>query len=144
MQVWHVNEDINLALIWEKVSLETQIKRKTLIRYYHMTNMYIRGAILPEGWIWNQHPGGSHSLVFQKHKIQGTEISGSASILRVPRTQINSRFNWSIQNLTALHFLFFFDFLWDMNITKWCNGFYIKFRQSFAKETFSYDEHLKS
>ena len=35
-------------------------------------------------------------------------------------------------------------FLWDMNNTKWCNGFYIEFRQSFAKETFSYDEHLKS
>ena len=35
-------------------------------------------------------------------------------------------------------------FLWDMNKTKWCNGFYIQFRQSFAKETFSYDEHLKS
>ena len=32
----------------------------------------------------------------------------------------------------------------DMNKTKWCNGFYIQFRQSFAKETFSYDEHLKS
>ena len=28
--------------------------------------------------------------------------------------------------------------------TKWCNGFYIEFRQSFAKETFSYDEQLKS
>ena len=35
-------------------------------------------------------------------------------------------------------------FLWDMNKTKWCNGFYIEFRQNFAKETFSYDEHLKS
>ena len=31
-----------------------------------------------------------------------------------------------------------------MNKTKWCNGFYIEFRQSFAKETFSYDKHLKS
>ena len=29
-----------------------------------------------------------------------------------------------------------------MNNTKWCNGFYIEFRQSFAKETFPYDEHL--
>ena len=28
--------------------------------------------------------------------------------------------------------------------TKLVNGFYIQFRQSFAKETFSYDEHLKS
>ena len=36
------------------------------------------------------------------------------------------------------------NFLWDMNNTKWCNGFYIEFRQSFAKETFSYDEYLKS
>ena len=35
-------------------------------------------------------------------------------------------------------------FLWDMNNTKWCNGFYIEFRQSFSKETFSYDEYLKS
>ena len=34
--------------------------------------------------------------------------------------------------------------LWDTNKTKWCNGFYIEFRQSFTKETFSYDEHLKS
>ena len=25
-----------------------------------------------------------------------------------------------------------------------CNSFYIEFRQNFAKETFSYDEHLKS
>ena len=31
----------------------------------------------------------------------------------------------------------------DMNIAKLCNGFYIEFRQSFAKETFPYDEHLK-
>ena len=31
-----------------------------------------------------------------------------------------------------------------MNKTKWCNGFYIDFRQSFAKETFSYDERLKN
>ena len=35
-------------------------------------------------------------------------------------------------------------FLWDMNNTKWSNGFYIQFRQSLVKETFSYDEHLKS
>ena len=35
-------------------------------------------------------------------------------------------------------------FLWDMNNTKWRNGFYIQFRQSYTKETFSYDEHLKS
>ena len=35
-------------------------------------------------------------------------------------------------------------FLWDMKNTKWCSGFYIEFKQSFAKETFSYDEHLKS
>ena len=32
----------------------------------------------------------------------------------------------------------------DMNKTKWCNGFYMEFRQSFTKETFSYDERLKS
>ena len=35
-------------------------------------------------------------------------------------------------------------FLWDMNDSKWYIGFYIQFRQSFAKETFSYDEYLKS
>ena len=35
-------------------------------------------------------------------------------------------------------------FLLDINKTKWCNGFYIEFRQSFAKETFSYDEYSKS
>ena len=33
---------------------------------------------------------------------------------------------------------------WDMNKTKCWNGFDIQFRQSFAKETFSYDEYLKS
>ena len=27
---------------------------------------------------------------------------------------------------------------------KWYNGLYIEFRQHFAKETFSYEEHLKS
>ena len=35
-------------------------------------------------------------------------------------------------------------FLWDLNNTKGCNGFYIELRQNFTKETFSYDEHLKS
>ena len=35
-------------------------------------------------------------------------------------------------------------FLWDMNNAKCCNGFSIEFRQNLAKETFSYDEHLKS
>ena len=27
-------------------------------------------------------------------------------------------------------------FLWDLNNTKWCNHFYIEFRQHFTKETF--------
>ena len=27
--------------------------------------------------------------------------------------------------------------------TKWCNGFHMKFRQNFTKETFSYDEFKK-
>ena len=31
-----------------------------------------------------------------------------------------------------------------MNKTKLCNGFYIKFRQSFAKETLSYDRYSES
>ena len=35
-------------------------------------------------------------------------------------------------------------FLWDMNIKKWCIGFYIEFRQNFTKETFSYEEYFKS
>ena len=35
-------------------------------------------------------------------------------------------------------------FLWDMDKTKWCNGFYIQFRQNLAKETCFYDEQLKS
>ena len=30
-----------------------------------------------------------------------------------------------------------------MDNTKWCNGFDIEFRQSLAKETFSYNEYLK-
>ena len=37
-----------------------------------------------------------------------------------------------------------FCILRDMNNAKWCNGLSIEFRQSFAKETFSYDEYLKS
>ena len=37
-----------------------------------------------------------------------------------------------------------YHFLWDLDQTKYCNDFYIQFRQSLAKETFSYDEHLKS
>ena len=45
-----------------------------------------------------------------------------------------------IVGLTALRLAF----LWDMIKLKCYNGFYIEFRQSFAKETFSYDEHLKS
>ena len=35
------------------------------------------------------------------------------------------------------------NFLWDMNNSKLCHSSYIEFRQSFAKETFSYDELLK-
>ena len=33
---------------------------------------------------------------------------------------------------------------WDMNNKNGCNGFYFQFGQSFAKETFSNDEYLKS
>ena len=43
----------------------------------------------------------------------------------------------NIVGLTALQLAF----LWDISNTKWCNGFYIEFRQCFAKETFSYDEY---
>ena len=35
-------------------------------------------------------------------------------------------------------------FLLDLNFKKCCNGLYRQFRQSFARETFSYDEMLKS
>ena len=45
---------------------------------------------------------------------------------------------------SSKHDCYFFISFWDMNNAKWCNGFYIEFRQSFTKETFSYDEHLKS
>ena len=45
-----------------------------------------------------------------------------------------------IVGLTAIRLAF----LWDMDKTKCWNGSYIQFRQTFAKETFSYDEHLKS
>ena len=60
---------------------------------------------------------------------------------------------WEQRNIPLLHAGYFGimipltygkHFLWDMNNTNWCNGFYIQFRQNFAKETFSYDEHLKS
>ena len=37
--------------------------------------------------------------------------------------------------------IFFLYIIWKPN---WCNGFYIEFRQCFAKETFSYDEYSKS
>ena len=30
-----------------------------------------------------------------------------------------------------------------MDKTNWCNGFYVQFRHSFTKETFSYNEYLK-
>ena len=43
----------------------------------------------------------------------------------------------NIVGLTALRLALFR----DMNVTKWCNGFYIEFRQCFTKETFSYDEY---
>ena len=33
---------------------------------------------------------------------------------------------------------------YKINVLTLCNGFHIEFRQNFAKETFSYDEHLKS
>ena len=35
-------------------------------------------------------------------------------------------------------------YTWDTDKTKCCNGFYIQFRQSFAKETYFYDEKLKN
>ena len=37
----------------------------------------------------------------------------------------------------------FFKIGWKYQDCDNCNGFYIQFRQTFAKETFSYDEHLK-
>ena len=46
--------------------------------------------------------------------------------------------------LSSIFLVIFKHFLWDMNNKKWCDGFYIQFRQSLAKETFSYDEYLKS
>ena len=45
-----------------------------------------------------------------------------------------------IVGLTALRLAF----LTGYGKTKWCNGFYTEFRQSFAKETLSYNEMLKS
>ena len=56
---------------------------------------------------------------------------------QTPRTRQKAT---NIVGLAALSLAF----LWDMNNTKYCNGFDIEFRQTFAKETFSYDEHLKS
>ena len=48
---------------------------------------------------------------------------------------------WKYRVLTSTLPVFFNTW---MNNTKWYNGFYIEFGQSFTKETFSYDEHLKS
>ena len=66
---------------------------------------------------------------------EGVYAPGGPAFLSHTKQKVSN-----IVGLTAL----WLAFLWDMNITKWCNGFYIEFRQSFAKETFSYDEHLKS
>ena len=66
---------------------------------------------------------------------EGVYAPGGPAFLAHTKQKVSN-----IVGLTALRLAF----LWDMNKTKWCNGFYIEFRQSFAKETFSYDEHLKS
>ena len=53
------------------------------------------------------------------------------------------RMGLEVGGLTALQHLMFTIFDPDCCPND-CGGFYIQFRQSFAKETFSYDEHLKS
>ena len=66
--------------------------------------------------------------VIRKKTAQGNTVQGSQELLMIRLRDI-----YQYEHL-----------LWDMNNTKKCNGFYIQFRQSFIKETFSYDEHLKS
>ena len=66
---------------------------------------------------------------------EGVYAPGGPAFLAHTKEKVNN-----IERLTALRLAF----LWDMNYAKWCNGFYIQFRQTFAKEAFSYDEHLKS
>ena len=53
---------------------------------------------------------------------------------------------YSFQNLQPRFFApeIYIGFFWDVNNTKCCIGLYIEFRQSFAKETFFYDEYFKS
>ena len=67
--------------------------------------------------------------------MEGVYAPGGPDFLTHARQRVSN-----IVGLTALRQAF----LWDMDKTKWCDGFYIQFRQSFTKETFSYDEHLKS
>ena len=45
-----------------------------------------------------------------------------------------------LQYMTALYG----DNIYDIHFNHGTNGFYTQFRQSLAKETFSYDEYLKS
>ena len=67
--------------------------------------------------------------------ISESVLHGGPAFLAHARQRVSN-----IVGLTALRLAF----LWDMDKTKCCNGCYIEFRQTFAKETFSYDEYLKS
>ena len=67
------------------------------------------------------------------------------------KTLFNSPFDADFQNIfNFIPGLYIFNVnnsavsLLDMNFKKYCNGLYSQFRQSFAKETLSYDEMLKS
>ena len=66
---------------------------------------------------------------------EGVYALGGHAFLAHTKQRVNN-----IVGLAALRLAF----LWDMDKTKWCNGFYIQFRQSFTKEMFAYDEQLKS
>ena len=66
---------------------------------------------------------------------EGVYAPGGPAFLAHAKQKVSSIVGLSVLQLA---------FVWDMNNTKWCNGFYIEFRQSFAKEKFSYDEYLKS
>ena len=82
--------------------------------------------------------------IFQNIQIQIQEsVSWTWISISQPK-YLNSEVNASNDIKHKISRVDWNTFLWDTNKTKWCNGFYIEFRQNFAKETFSYDEQLKS
>ena len=73
--------------------------------------------------------------LFHPFRVQNSQKKSQACLRNHPGNILKIKIHFSAPGLA---------FLWDMNNTKWYNGFYIQFIQSFAKKTFSYGENLKS